>query len=427
MRWRGGFRRLGRRHLVRSRAPGQLGLDGLNGFVAGMRTAFGAFVPAYLAGQGWTQAQIGLVLTAETVTSMLAQVPGGAFVDVTRRRRLVLGIAIRAAAAAALAIAALPMQLPVLLALVVHALAGAIIAPGIAALTVAMVGRHDLGERLGRNVQFASIGSGAGAALMGLAASAVSERAVFVLAALLAVPALLSLWSLHPRRPRLRRRHDGPVPPGDAVEHHAAVRAVLADRRMQVFAACVVLFHFSSAALLAVAAAEITRRAGIKAGMVIAAFVIIPQVLVAVASPWVGRLAERIGRRPLLVVGFASLPLRAALFALVDDPYLLVPVQLLEGVAAAVFGVMLPLVAADLTRESGRFTLSLGMLGLAGTLGAALSTSVAGLIATGYGVDAAFWTLAAAGLVAVTLVALAMPETRVGPARDRTKPWWRLS
>ncbi len=411
--------------MVRHAVPGQLGLDGLNAFVAGMRTAFGAFVPAYLAGQGWTQAQIGLVLTAETVTSMLAQVPGGAYVDITRHRRLVLGIAILAAAAAALAIAALPMQLPVLLALVVHALAGAIIAPAIAAVTVAMVGRRDLGERLGRNVQFASIGSGVGAALMGLAASWLDERAVFVLATLLAIPALFSLWSLHPRRQR--RRHGGAVAPTDALEEQGSVRALLADRRMQVFAACVVLFHFSSAALLAVAAAEITRRAGMRAGVLIAAFVIIPQVLVAVASPWVGRLAERIGRRPLLVVGFASLPLRAALFALVDDPYLLVPVQLLEGVAAAVFGVMLPLVAADLTRDSGRYTLSLGALGLAGTLGAALSTTVAGLIATGFGVKMAFWTLSAAGLAAVALVALAMPETRIGPARDRTKPWWRLS
>lgn len=423
MRLRRGARRNDRPQVAPHAAPGKRGLDGLNAFVAGMRTAFGAFVPAYLAGQGWTQAQIGLVLTAETVTSMLAQVPGGAFVDVTRRRRLVLGIAILGAAGAALAIAALPMQLPVLLALVVHALAGGIIAPGIAAVTVAMVGRRELGERLGRNVQYASIGGGAGAALMGLAASAVSEQAVFVLAAVLAIPALISLWSLHPRP--LRRRVA--AAPTDAIEPQGSVRALLADKRMQVFAACVTLFHFSSAALLAVAAAEITRRAGMRAGALIAAFVIIPQVLVAIASPWVGRLAERIGRRPLLVVGYASLPLRAALFAVVDDPYLLVPVQLLEGVAAAVFGVMLPLVAADLTRESGRYTLSLGALGLAGTLGAALSTTVAGLIATGFGVKAAFWTLSAAGLVAVLVVALAMPETRPGPVRDRTRPWWRLS
>jgi MFS family permease len=233
---------------------------------------------------------------------------------------------------------------------------------------------------------------------------------VFVLAFLLAVPALWSLWRLHPRRQR--RRHGGAVAPTDVREPQGSIRTVLTDRRMQVFAACVTLFHFSSAALLAVLAAELTRRAGLRAGMLIAVFVIVPQVVVALASPLVGRLAERIGRRPVLVVGYASLPIRAALFAVVDDPYLLVPVQLLEGVAAAVFGVMMPLVTADLTRETGRYTLSLGVLGLAGTLGAALSTTVAGLVATGFGASAAFWVLAGAGVVALALVAMAMPETR---------------
>jgi MFS family permease len=159
--------------------------------------------------------------------------------------------------------------------------------------------------------------------------------------------------------------------------------------------------------------------------MLIAAFIIIPQVLVALASPLVGRMAERIGRRPLLVVGFASLPLRAAGFALIGEPWLLLPVQLLEGVAAAVFGVLVPLVTADLTRENGRYTLSLGVLGLCGALGAALSTAVAGYVATRFGVAAAFWTLGTAGLAATVLVLLAMPETRQGGGRAR-RAWWRL-
>ncbi len=233
-----------RRPSGRKPSPGQHGLDALNAFVAALRTAFGAFVPAYLAGQGWTQAQIGVVLTVETITSMLAQVPGGAYVDVTRHRRLVLGLAIAGAALAALVIAALPFRLPVLLALMAHAVAGATIVPAIAAVTIAMVGRRDLGERLGRNVRFASIGSGAGAVLMGLAASVVSEQAVFVLAFLLALPALWALWTLHPRRQR--RRRGGAVASTDTVEEHGSIRALLADRRMQIFAACVMLFHFSS-------------------------------------------------------------------------------------------------------------------------------------------------------------------------------------
>lgn len=419
------------RRLVRHRQggpPGQAGLDGLNAFVAALLTAFGAFVPAYLAGEAWTQAQIGLVLTVQTVVSMVAQVPGGAYVDVTRRRRLVLGVAILTAGLAALLLGALPLHLPVLLALTLQALAASVIAPGIAAVTVAMVGRRYLGERLGRNVRYASIGSGAGAAVMGLVASYVSERAVFLLAFGLTAPALWALGTLHPRR--RRRRPTGPAVSADTVETQADIRTVLGDRRLQVLAACVVLFHFSSAAVLVVAAAEVTRIAGMRAGMLIAAFVLIPQVLVALASPLVGRLAERIGRRPLLVAGFLSLPLRAVAFAVIGNPWLLLPVQLLEGVAAAAYGVLVPLVTADLTRENGRYTLSLGILGLAAALGAALSTAVAGVVATRFGVPTAFWMLGAAGTVAVLLVLLAMPETRPAPprgAKDRRRVWWQLS
>jgi predicted MFS family arabinose efflux permease len=73
---------------------------------------------------------------------------------------------------------------------------------------------------------------------------------------------------------------------------------------------------------------------------------------------------------------------------------------------------MLPLVAADLTRRTGFYTLCLSLLGLAAGLGTALSTALAGWVTDGFGRPAAFWTLAAAGLVAAVLVTLAMPETR---------------
>ena len=108
-----------RRRAATRHQPGQLGLDWLNGFVAAFRTAFGAFMPAYLAGQGWTQAQIGFVLTAETIASMLTQVPGGAYVDLTRHRRLVLGLAIAGAALAAVVIAPVMPRPAIVMALIV--------------------------------------------------------------------------------------------------------------------------------------------------------------------------------------------------------------------------------------------------------------------------------------------------------------------
>ena len=82
-----------------------------------------------------------------------------------------------------------------------------------------------------------------------------------------------------------------------------------------------------------------------------------PTVIVAGVAPWVGRQADAWGRRPLLLLCFAALALRGVFFALVSSPYLIVAVQILDGVCAAVLGVVLPLVVADVMRGTGRFNL----------------------------------------------------------------------
>ena len=65
-----------------------------------------------------------------------------------------------------------------------------------------------------------------------------------------------------------------------------------------------------------------------------------------------------LGRRPLLLIGFAALPIRALLFAVSADPLFLVGLQLLDGISGAVVGVLTVLVTADLTHGTGRFNLA---------------------------------------------------------------------
>jgi len=134
--------------------------------------------------------------------------------------------------------------------------------------------------------------------------------------------------------------------------------------------------------------------------------------VVAVFSPWIGKAADWWGHRPALLAGFVTVPIRDVLFALVRNPYALVPVQLLEGAGGATLGIMMPLIAADLTRGKGNYTLCLSLFGLAGGAGTAVSTLLAGWSADRFGRTAAFWVLAATGAAAVALVAFAMPETR---------------
>jgi len=370
-------------------------LDWLNFFVANVQTGFGPFIASYLASHKWTQGEIGMVLSIGTISAMVSQVPGGAAVDALKNKKGAAAWAIAAIILSAVLLASSPTIVPVIAAEVFHGFASCMLVPAMAAISFSLVGRADLGDRLGRNARWASIGSAVAAGLMGLTGEYFSARAVFWLTAVLALPALFALAMIQPTHeviPHASKpdeRDDA-----DEGEDRETLLELLRDRRMLIFAACVVLFHLSNAAMLNLAAGEVTAGMGENVQLVI-------------------RSAQRWGRRPILLLGFSALPVRALLFAGVGSPYLLVPVQMLDGISAAVFGVMLPLIAADVAAGKGRYNLCIGLFGLAAGIGATLSTAVAGYVADHFGNAVSFFGLAAAGALAVLLVWLAMPETRV--------------
>lgn len=382
------------------------GLDALNLLLAAMGSAYGAFIPVYLTAQAWTQTSIGMVLTVATVVSTLCQVPAGMWVDAVPagRRRLAWG-AVLAIGGVPLVLALLPRPLPVLLALAVQAAAGTLLTPVIAAISLAVAGRDGFGERLGRNARYGSIGAGLGAAVMGVSSTWISPLAVFLIAAALLPLALAAVGAIGPDR-------QGGLRAEDQSEGWRAPFALLGDRRILLFASALMLFQFASIAVLQLAAVDVTARVGMRGGLFIAAYVIIPQAIVALVSPAIGAWAERHGRRPVLLASFAATPLRALAFAAIHNPVALMAVQTLEGSSGAAFGVMMPLVAADLTRGTRHYTLCLALLGLGSTLGAALSTVVAGFVADHYGRPAAFSALALAGLAGTLLILVGFTETR---------------
>jgi MFS family permease len=113
-----------------------------------------------------------------------------------------------------------------------------------------------------------------------------------------------------------------------------------------------------------------------------------------------------------LIAGFAALPVRGLLFATVTDPYALVAVQLLDGLTGAVLAVMVPLTVADLTRGTGRFNLTQGLVGTMTGLGASFSPTFAGFVSDTFGSNYAFFGLAMIALLGFAVMTLLMPETR---------------
>jgi len=340
---------------------------------------------------------------------MLSQLPAGALVDAMRSKRLAIAMGGIAVAASALLFAASSAWLAVLGAEVLHGFASCMIGPAIAAVSLELTGRAGLGVQLGRNARFSSIGSAVAAVVLGAVGTYLSGAGVFWATAVLMALGLLTLRSLPPPAVELHSAHI-------AAETRGLPGAIwaLLDRRLLVFAACVMLFHLSNAAMLPIVANEVTRSTGARANLVIAACVVLPQAIVAGLSPLVGRTAGSWGRRPLLLLGFAALPVRGVLLSIDANPVYVVLVQALDGVSAAVFGVLLPLVAADLTRGTRHFNLCMGLLGLAVGAGATLSTLAAGLVADRFGNGPALLALSGVGAAAV-LGLLALPETREMP------------
>jgi MFS family permease len=387
------------------------GLDWLVFFVADIQTGFGPFVAVFLTSQKWTQIDIGLVLTVSGLVGLIGQVPFGAIVDAARSLRAISAVALVAIGASAFAFAAWPMLPVVLAARVLHAAASTMLGLAVASISLGLVGADRMSERLGRNVAFASAGTGLAAAAMGAIGYYLSNRAVFLLAGALTLPALYALF-------RIRREEIGPTSsvPRDATTTTSSLAAAFPvfarNRAFVTFLVCVLLFYLANGAMLPLAASMMTLKSSQAATLMVAASIVVPQFIVTLFSPWVGLWAQRIGRKPILLLGFGALALRGFMFASTGDPALLTLIQALDGVSAAVLGVLVPLTAVDVTREHGHFNLAQGAIGCTMGIGAAASTTLAGYVSDDFGSHAAFTMLAVMAAASVVILALAMPETK---------------
>ena len=387
------------------------GLDGINFFLGGMLSGFGPFVAVLLADERWAQQNIGFVLSVSSLAGLLSQLPGGELLDTTRSKRFLIALGGIAIAVSALMIALRPILPVVLSALVLQGVTGGFLGPAVVAISLGVVGHSALAERLGRNQRFASAGVLTATGLMGAIGFLLSYQAIFVASAALVLPLLVALNRVRPTDIHFGRAcgqagHHAPMPPP-----RARRLSLWKNRSLLIFAGCLFLFQFANASMLPLAGEELTYRNGSTASLIVSALIIVPQIVVVLAAPWAGRQAQSWGRRPLLVIGFGALALRALLFAMTANPWLLIGIQLLDGVSGSALGVLTALVVADLTQGTGQFNLAQGFVGTLSGIGASLSTTFFSLVAQHLGGAIGFVSIAGVALSTVFIVALWMPET----------------
>ncbi len=407
-------------------------LDALYLILADVRGGLGPFLAIYLASvHRWDPARIGVAMAVMSVAGLVAQTPAGALIDVVREKRRIITLAFALVAAGAITMVFWPTPPIVLSAQAMIGAAGAVFAPALAAVSLGLVGHAGLSRRMGRNQALDHTGNVTIAALAGFIGDSIGYGAIFVLAAVMCLGGIVATWLIRGADIDAARARGGETdsseirgaPMFDEDLAHAGtlskakasriatIGELLADRRIAIFAASVVLFHFANAAMLPMVGQKMTVDATRGAATPMAAAIIAAQLVMIPVALMASRLAESWGRKRTFLIGFAVLPIRGVLYAFSNDPRYLVAVQLLDGIGAGIFGVVGVLVIADLTRGTGRFNLMQGALATATGIGAALSNLATGVVVNAAGFDAGFLMLAVIAASALVFFAVAMPET----------------
>jgi len=386
-------------------------LDALAFFAPDIQGGVGPFLIVFMAGTlAWDPQRIGTVMFVSALVGLLVQAPAGALIDSARHKPRWIAGAISLIAACLVVMAHWPGYGVILAGQSLIGAAGTLVAPAIAAVSLGMVGRAGLDARVGRNAAITAAGTVLWALGTGWVGHAFGPHAMFFYAVAMALPTIAAALAIRHRDIDLRLARGA-----DAHAGGAPSTARWHDHRLFVLLACAFLFHLANAAMLTLVAQKVGTQSGSSATLWLSGGVIVTQLVTIPIGLAVGRWAPRLARKPIFLVGFAVLPVRGLLYLLADSPAVLLALQVLDGIGAAVFGAMFTLMIGDLTRGSGHFNFALGLGGTCVGLGAALSNLVAGTVAHLAGYGTAFVMLAGIAAGALTLFALAMPETRHRP------------
>lgn len=382
-----------------------------NFFLADVQTGLGPFLAAYLASAGWNAGRVGAALTLGGIVTVVVQTPAGAIVDRTTSRRMVLAVGCLVLLAGAILLSMSTAPWSVYTAQFLVGGTAPFLAPTLAAITMGVVGVKLFDRQFGRNQSFNSAGNVACALLIAGVSRLFGNRAIFIAAALLTIPTIFSVMAIRSddideRLARGAREETH----GDA-RPESIWRTLFGDRVLLFFFVCAFFFLFANAAMLPQLGEMLSKGVRSSAAPFMSACVIVTQLVIMCTASTIGRYSNKHGRKPLLLVGFGVLPVRALLYTLTHTTSLLIAVQLLDGVANAIFGVVSILVVADRTRGTGRFNLVQGALATAVGIGAALSTSFGGALIQRYSYTVSFLALGGIALLALGVLAFGVPET----------------
>jgi MFS family permease len=356
------------------------------------------------------------------LAGIAAQTPAGALVDATRAKRLVMIGAALLVCCASLLLPLFSNFWPVAISQGIAHAAGVIFSPAIAAVSLGVVGHRRFTARIGRNESFNHAGNAAAAGIAGAASWFFGPQVVFYLLAFMALASLMSVLAIPERaidHDLARGLHAARDKTEAALrEQPSGLGVLLTCRPLLIFAVCVALFHLSNAAMLPLVGQKLALQDRNIGTSLMSACIVAAQIVMVPMAMLVGARADQWGHKRFFLAALLILPIRGALYTLSDDKAWLVGVQLLDGIGAGIFGAIFPVIVADLMRNTGRFNVAQGAIMTAQGIGAALSTTLAGLVVVKAGYSAGFLVLGAIAAIGFVVCWVALPETSAAFGAD---------
>lgn len=376
-------------------------LEALNFFMADIQAGAGPFLGVFLIAHGWQSGRIGTVMTLGAVFGMLMTAPAGALIDASHSKRgWVIGSGVATLVASALVLVSQRFWL-VAASQVTTAIAGSMIVPAVTGITLGMTKQAGFARQNGRNQAFNHAGNMVGAALSGLVGWRFGLPAVFALAAAFAVVSIALTMAIP------RGAIDDAAARGleaeDLREGPSGFRVLLRNRPLLVLALALAAFHLGNAAMLPLYGFAMVETKSADPARAVAMTIVIAQAVMVMASIVATRVAERRGYYVLLLVSFASLPLRGTIAWHFVSNVGVYPVQILDGVGAGLQSVAVPGLVARLLAGSGRVNAGQGVVMTAQGVGAALSPALGGWLAQFIGYPKTFLVLGSLSTVSVVL------------------------
>ena len=392
------------------------GLNSLLFCISDVRNGIGPLLSIYLRGlPGWDSAKIGIALATVEFSAFLIQIPAGLLADASTYKRTIIAIAICLIIIGSSIILNFPLLTAIILAQSMIGIAIGLISPALGGITLGLFGRKRFPARAGKNEMWNHSGNVTSALAAGMTGYFLGNQWIFYLVIGFSIGSLISLLFIRPQE--INHSVARELPTIDEVStaqkpEPVPILSLFKRAPIIIFNVSLILYYMANGAQMTLVGQILANRDPTRSALFIAGCMIIAELTMIFVAYAMSRIVNKFNRKTLFLTAFLILPIRAILYTLVESSYLLLFIQIFDGIAAGILGIMGTVINSDLAVNTGRFNFLQGMGAMSTNVGESISQLFAGFIAKSFGFNISFFALACTAIIGSLFFAFLMPETK---------------